>query len=377
MESKPYREARMYELGRGNKNACVFDFSRISIDDYYGFFNGLPNMVYKKCKSLTFNTELDIKDREDETTSEEKRILNNSIMVLKPRFSHFLYKILNQTMPKSKELNEVIVYDVKIPSNYFSDFVTSLARSRFLRVIELHGITIPDEHAALMFEKLSPFKFTRIVASNCNISSHLYRAVLAFLSQEVPEGKKWKLEVLDLSENFFVPKQMAEIARLLKQRIANPEEVPVIDEEEKPADEEHSASSSSSEAKKRKAKLDEVSGDELAHDDENEYDLIVEEEEEEEEAHEEEEQNEKEQEKPEKIVEKEVTEEEEVQEEEEMVEEEEIVEEEERIEEEEVIEEEEELVEVPEQTEGAEEEVIVEEEEEEEALEEEEDDMEK
>ena len=370
MDSKPYREARMYELGRGNKNACVFDFSRISIDDYYGFFTGLPNIVYKKCKSLTFNTALDIKDREDETTSEEKAILNSSIMVHKPRFSHYLYKVLNQTMPKSKELNEVIVYDVKIPSNYFSDFVTSLARSRFLRVIELHGITIPDEHAALMFEKLSPFKFTRIVASNCNISSHLYRAVLAFLSQEVPEGKKWKLEVLDLSENFFVPKQMAEIARLLKQRIANPEEVPVIEEEEKPADEEHSsASSDSSEVKKNKriAELDEKEGSDV----EPEYEVIVEEEEEEE-AHEEEEQHEQE-----RIVEKEVVEEEEVQEEEEAIEEEEIVEEEERFEEEEVIEEEEEIVEVPDQTEGAEEEDVIEEEEEEDLVEEEEDDMEK
>lgn len=231
MDNKPYRDARMYELGRGNRDRCVFDMSRISIDDYYGFFGGLPNVVYKKCKSITFNTDLDIKDRERDTTEEEQEIVKHSILGLKPRFSHYLMKILNQTLPKSKELNELILREIKIPTSYFSDFMASLARSRFLRVIELHGMTISDESASLMFQKLSPFKFTRIVATECNISSHLFAEVCDYLKQEIPEGKRWKLEYLDLSDNFFSESQMQTFRKLLRRR-THPDEASSSQEED-------------------------------------------------------------------------------------------------------------------------------------------------
>lgn len=232
MDNKPYRDARMYELGRGNRDRCVFDMSRISIDDYYGFFGGLPNVVYKKCKSITFNTDLDIKDRERDTTEEEQEIVKRSILGLKPRFSHYLMKILNQTLPKSKELNELILREIKIPTSYFSDFMASLARSRFLRVIELHGMTISDESASLMFQKLSPFKFTRIVATECNISSHLFAEVCDYLKQEIPEGKRWKLEYLDLSDNFFSESQMKTFQKLLRRRTHPDEASSSVEEEE-------------------------------------------------------------------------------------------------------------------------------------------------
>ena len=231
MDNKPYRDARMYELGRGNRDRCVFDMSRISIDDYYGFFGGLPNVVYKKCKSITFNTDLDIKDRERDTTEEEQEIVKHSILGLKPRFSHYLMKILNQTLPKSKELNELILREIKIPTSYFSDFMASLARSRFLRVIELHGMTISDESASLMFQKLSPFKFTRIVATECNISSHLFAEVCDYLKQGIPEGKRWKLEYLDLSDNFFSESQMQTFRKLLRRR-THPDEASSSQEED-------------------------------------------------------------------------------------------------------------------------------------------------
>ena len=53
-------ESEMYTLGRGDvdRRSCHFDISRIDSRLYTPFFHSLPNIVYKKAKSLAFSCRL-------------------------------------------------------------------------------------------------------------------------------------------------------------------------------------------------------------------------------------------------------------------------------------------------------------------------------
>jgi hypothetical protein len=223
MERKTiYRHREIYKLCDGGANFCDIDFSSISFDDYEGLFNGLPNVVYKKAEGLRFSRDLDVKRvRADEAlTDTEKRRLSDSIAVLRDRFEHYLFKILNQTLPRSKGLNRLVISGLKVPTKYFRDFIPACARCKTLRRLRIDGVNILDELAELIFTTLSPYRLEQLSLVDCNISSGIYEKVTEFLTQgaDDPGARVWRLKVLDLRENLFTPEQLREVERLLTWR---------------------------------------------------------------------------------------------------------------------------------------------------------------
>jgi hypothetical protein len=216
-EKVVYKERHMYEICGGDKSFCNFDLSRIPSTDYEGFFNGITNIIYKKCQHIRFSCDLEERIKEgDPVTKEELADFNNSIKSQRPRSARYLAKILAQILPRSKMLRKLVLKDIEIPSSYFRDFVIACSRCPVLRILELEGVTISYEDSVLIFERLSPFRLEEISLVACGLRDRLYEHVSKFLTQRTPAGKVWKLCVLNLADNHFKPHHIGEIPKLLE-----------------------------------------------------------------------------------------------------------------------------------------------------------------
>jgi hypothetical protein len=220
VEKVIYKHREIYKICGGSQQLCSFDFSSISFDEYEGLFNGLPNIVYKKAEELRFSRDLYVKrERADEPLSEsEKRRLSDSIAINRDRFEHYLFKILNQTLPRSKGLKRLVISGLNVPTKYFRDFIPACAKCKTLRKLTIENVNILDDIGELIFKHLSPYRLEELSLIDCNLSATIFDRVSEYLTYGAEDPRIWRLKTLNLSENLFAPEQTQEIARLLKWR---------------------------------------------------------------------------------------------------------------------------------------------------------------
>lgn len=233
--TKPFNQVEMYKLCRGSEKHCNFDLSSISMDVYYQFFTGLPNFIYKKVRSVRFSldlyhkyddTEIDINDRDQE-------ILDFSIHANKRKFTHYLFKIINKTLPRSRTITNLEIDGFRIPSKYFDDFVDAVKKCRSLQSIKIDNSLLNADQFLRILDYWSPYQFTSLSFVNDNLqTTQVAPEISIFLNKT---GKRtWKLQTLNLSENGFTKDQIASFNKLIKNRL-NPSSPPL--QEEPPLDE--------------------------------------------------------------------------------------------------------------------------------------------
>ena len=284
---------KMFSLCRGTERFCDYDLSVISIDDYEGFFNGLPNIIYKKVDSIRFNLDLYHKydDYRVEMSDEDQSIIDESIYTHKRRFPHYLFKILNLTLPKSRRLKSLEISGFRIPSGYVDEFIKSANKCRTLREIKLNGFSLELKKFQAMLAAWSPFRFFKLGFRNCNIDEEAKNDVLRYL--QLTDGtKEWKLTELDLNGNNFKKEDLSRFAHILNKcrGIENEDN----DDEKSTTQSSDSAYDNTSKSRSRSfAKRSAASkpsrlseDDEYAFEEEEEEEEFFEEEEEEEEAYE-------------------------------------------------------------------------------------------
>jgi hypothetical protein len=217
----------MYKLGDGGPDSCNFDFSCIPGDLFDKFFGSLPNFIWKACSSIRFSLDLNIQSANDRTPPDE---LESSIYYTQQHFSHWLFKILNETVPKSRTLKSLSLTHIHIPNHYFKGFIMACSRSSVLDSLEIQSTSISDEQAAFIFQKLSPFQLKDLILIDCRIPPSVFEDVSTFLHQPPPDDVDWQLQTLDLTDNFFSAGQFNQIQGWIQKRRAG-EPIPMSDSE--------------------------------------------------------------------------------------------------------------------------------------------------
>lgn len=220
MDVKPYRQQEMYELGEGNERSCSFDFSKISIDEYYPFFNGLPNFIYKKIEKLKFDTDLyhSYDDNDKEMSEEDQIYLLNSIKTKKNKYPHYLFKILNATLPKSIKLTSLSIDGIRIPTTYFDGFVKSAARCHPLKVLKIENSPLSTDQFLKILRQWTPYHFEVLSFKRDRLNpSEVSEDIAKYLEQT--SSKTWKLEILALDDNDFPSKQLANFKNAINDQL--------------------------------------------------------------------------------------------------------------------------------------------------------------
>ena len=203
----------MYNLGNGDRIKCNFDFSEISSDDYTFFYNTLPNFIYKKCSSITFNKKLFNKyEHSSQKNKELRRTISSSIASQKPKYSQYLMKILTKTIPRTKLLNTLCIDSIEIKESYMSLFFDAIPKSHVLKSLKIKNCHISDTNFISLITHLSPYHYEKLNFINCDLTDDSIPAICDFLKKKPKNSsKKCSLIAFDLSENDFSDKQVKKV----------------------------------------------------------------------------------------------------------------------------------------------------------------------
>lgn len=294
MDVKPYRQQEMYELAEGNERFCSFDFSRISIDEYYPFFKGLPNFIYKKIEKVNFNTDLyhSYDDKDKDFSDEDQSCLLNSIKTQKNKYPHYLFKILNSTLPRSIKLTSLTINGIRIPSTYFDDFVKSASKCRPLRTLKVEDSPLSTEQFLKILRQWNPYHFQVLSFKRDRLRpSDVSESINDYLLQS--SEKQWRLETLSLDDNDFSKSQLTNFKKLINNQLSGHEDDSQLTRSHKSKSQRSRMSTSQNRKKIEEAEqIQEQQEYEEQLEEEEEEELFEEEEEEEEEFEEEEEEEE-------------------------------------------------------------------------------------
>ena len=205
-----YRPQQMYDIGNGDMSYCCFDFSSIPSSNYHGFFNGLPQLLYKKVKSVRFCTDNYLKiENESDRTDAQSIELDRSIFKSNSNYSHYLAKVIWRVLPRAKILISLVVDSIPLRNDEFQQIVDAIRKNKSLRSVTFRNTLIRDDDFIYFLGKVSPYRFETIEFSNCQLTSNVYNKVCEFLnSQPPPAGSngnmansEWRLRVFNLDEN--------------------------------------------------------------------------------------------------------------------------------------------------------------------------------
>ncbi|OHT16672.1 hypothetical protein TRFO_41665 [Tritrichomonas foetus] len=195
----------MYDLCHGDMSRCVFDFSSISIDDFDGLFNTLPQLVYKKVKSLKFcnDTAVKLESGTYDAPDEEIRNYQYSIKNQKPGYSTYISKIISQALPRTKLLTTLEFDRIPLSHESFENITNSIRKCPRIKNVAFSNLRVHDEDFVYFLTHVSPYKLDSIKFVNCQISENVYDSIRKFLNSQPGEGDvlkdgQWRLATLNL-----------------------------------------------------------------------------------------------------------------------------------------------------------------------------------
>ena len=212
MAEKPtiLKPKEMYELCHGDMAHCTYDLSVLSIDDYDGFFNTLPQLVYKKVKSLRFCNDYAAKLESPgyEASDSEVRDYEYSIKNQKPGYSSYIAKIVSQVLPRTKLLTHLEFDRIPFNGESFRAIADAVKRSYRIKSVSFANTRVNDDDFVYFLRTVSPYKLDNISFVNCQISEKVYDTVREFLSRQPAkdDNKKdgeWRLATLNLDERLI------------------------------------------------------------------------------------------------------------------------------------------------------------------------------
>lgn len=207
----------MYLMGCGDSHSVVFDFSIIPFANYYDFFNSLPNFIYKKCERITFSTDF---YREYKAIGKHSRkreqLISESIMYNKPKYTHYLAKIIRNVLPKSKKLSTIEFRNINIDPIYIRSIFHAIGRSPSIKHVIFHGIAVTNELFGEFLESVSPYMINSIQFTSTKITNRCTKLIKNFINQKPRNNKIVRsLSKIVLDKDTFTQKQLQEIESML------------------------------------------------------------------------------------------------------------------------------------------------------------------
>lgn len=199
----------MYKLGveGSNKEYCTYDFSFISIDDYTGFFNTLPNMIYKKCDHLRFCNDFERSLEERNLRSDSQEINRDfktyeySIRFKKPGYSNYLAKIIGRALPRTRFLTSLEFDQIPFSEESFKLVTDAIRKTRRIKSITFANMKIEDNDFIYFLENVSPYRLDSISFINCHISGNTYDALNKYVNESEAPSNSAKFAKLILKGN--------------------------------------------------------------------------------------------------------------------------------------------------------------------------------
>ena len=211
---------QMHALGNGDMVSCSWDFSKISIDDYNGFFSTLPNILYKKVRHARFCVDYEKSlAHNPSATDEDVRVLDYSIKQKKPRFSWMLAKVIARTLPRSKLLTSLTISGIPMRHSDVQAMFKAIPKCRTLKAIVVEDMPIRNEDFEYLLSVISPYRMTEVSFVNCGLSSEIYQPLVRFLKKEPPtELHDWTFKKLRLDGNDIGAREFSVIDGILRQK---------------------------------------------------------------------------------------------------------------------------------------------------------------
>ena len=211
---------QMHALGNGDMVSCSWDFSKISIDDYNGFFSTLPNILYKKVRHARFCVDYEKSlAHNPSATDEDVRVLDYSIKQKKPRFSWMLAKVIARTLPRSKLLTSLTISGIPMRHSDVQAMFKAIPKCRTLKAIVIEDMPIRNEDFEYLLSVISPYRMTEVSFVNCGLSSEIYQPLVRFLKKEPPtELHDWTFKKLRLDGNDIGAREFSVIDGILRQK---------------------------------------------------------------------------------------------------------------------------------------------------------------
>ena len=216
-----YKIGQMYKMGHGDMVSCNFDFSEISTDDYQGFFNGLPQLLYKKVKTVRFCVDkYRSAERRGSTNDRELREIEYSIKGSNPNYARYLSKIIWRVLPRSKLLYSLTIDGIPVSHDDFEKIVNSVIRCRSIREISFLNTEVSNDDFISFVSTVSPYRLEKIEFQNCRLSSDVYDAVCEFLNRQPPDpANPWRLRTLNLADNGLTPDNFDVIDAMMQKKV--------------------------------------------------------------------------------------------------------------------------------------------------------------
>ena len=215
--NKQFSTQVMYSKGCGDSHAVVFDFSILPFSEYFEFFNALPNFIYKKCERISFSTDF---YREYKATGRHSKrreqLITESIMYNKPKYTHYLAKIIKNVLPKSKKLASIEFRNINIDPVYIKSIFHAIGRSSSIKHVIFHGVAITDELLGEFLTSVSPYMIKSFQFTSTKMTSRCTNLVKRFINQKPKNNKVVRsISKIVLDKETFTQKQLQEIESML------------------------------------------------------------------------------------------------------------------------------------------------------------------
>lgn len=215
--STPFSTRQMYLLGSGDEERCEYDFSILPYEDYNKFFYALPNILYKRLKSVHFTCSFFYDYRRDGRHSRKRElVIADSIFYHRPKYIRYLIKILSQVLPKSKTLVELEISDIKINPKLLDKLFTAIGNSPQIKSIKFSEVPIGDELFKKLLSHLTPIQIESLNLNNTSLTPKSLRNVNKFIERKSAAGNANSIKNIEITQDDF-PNQMKTVKRKVKQ----------------------------------------------------------------------------------------------------------------------------------------------------------------
>lgn len=227
--SQAFPLAKMQEFGNVFENPTVFEFdlSTIPSENYYPFFSGLPNVLYKKATKITFSTTA-MKESQTIQNQRQKMRIQKSIVVQKPLYIAYLIKIICKVVPRSKYLHSLIFQSIHLPPKMWQELSNSLPNFIFLKNISFINVDMKDKNFQLLLSNVSPSKLVGLNFIDCMLTSAVFPSIEAFLQTLTKLHTNSTLKTLNFSKNEFQHDEMEYIKSIIPDHVMKGDAYPSI-----------------------------------------------------------------------------------------------------------------------------------------------------
>ncbi|EAX89371.1 hypothetical protein TVAG_439910 [Trichomonas vaginalis G3] len=210
---QPFTTRQMYILGNGNEERCSYDFSLLAFEDYTKFFYALPNILYKRVKSVCFNnTFYSDYSRDGRHSRKRELLIFDSIFYQKPRYIKYLIKILTRVLPQTKTLEEIEFADIKINPDLLNKLFEAIGKSPNIKSIKFSEVPIGDDLFKKLLKHLSPYQIESLNMFNTSLTPKSLHLVNKFIEQADEDKTLTKtLKTIDINQDDFPAKRLKQI----------------------------------------------------------------------------------------------------------------------------------------------------------------------